>query len=70
LASKYLVPKSAPEQSRYEQAIEEIKDIKGLSLIRNVMEKYNLSFVTIDFKLNITAKRSRDYCPKRDKEKL
>lgn len=45
-------------------AVDEIMDIPGLSKIRNILEKYQLSSVTIDFKLQIVARDSRNYNPR------
>lgn len=67
---KSYVGQSMSRQEQYEEAIEEIMDVPGLSKLQGIMKKYNLSFVTIDYKLQITVKRSKDYCPKKDEKKL
>ena len=54
-------------------AEQEIMDIPGLSAVRKVLEKYNVTNVTIDFKLNVTCKFSKYHNPKKvenDQRKL
>ena len=64
---KYI--QTMPKQHAYYEAKEEILDITGLSKLRKVMEKYNLSYVAFDFKLNVTVKRLRSYNPAKESEK-
>ena len=47
-------------------AREEILDVRGLSKIRNILYKYNLSSVTFDHKLRMTFKKKMKYGPKED----
>ena len=60
---------SMPRQEAYEEAVEEIIDIPGLSKIKKIMEKYNISYIVFDYKMNISAKRSAQYCPKWEEQK-
>lgn len=50
-------------------AMEELLDVPGLSKVKNILEKYNLTHVSIDFKLNLTLKKSNQYNPLREKQK-
>jgi len=52
-----------------DRAREELLDIKGLSAVRNILCKYNLTNVCIDFRLNLAFKRSPKDNPKKYFEK-
>lgn len=49
-------------------AHDELLDVKGLSMVKQILYKYNLSHVTIDHRLNFVFKKSPDYCPRKDLE--
>lgn len=69
MSKKKLHPKSMPRQGAYYEATEEVLDIPGLAKLKSVMEKYNLSYVTLDHRLQVTVKRTKHYCPENDKRK-
>ena len=58
---------SLPRQDAYSEAIEEILDVPGLSKVQAIMKKYNISYIVIDHKLKIGAKRVKHYCPKKER---
>ncbi len=58
-----------PRNDVIKMAEEELLDVRGLSLVKNILYKYNLSNVTIDYKLKLAFKRSIQYCPKKEFEK-
>ena len=45
-------------------AEEDIKDIAGLSQIRDILVKYNITNVTIDFNLNVYCRFTKKFSPK------
>ena len=50
-------------------AEQELLDVRGLTAIRKILQKYNLTNVTIDHRLKFAFKKSLDYCPRKDLEK-
>jgi len=51
-------------------AEDELLDVRGLSIVKQILHKYNLSSVTLDHKLRFTLKRSLTQNPRKDlKEK-
>ena len=60
---------SMPRNEVLKLAKEEVLDVRGLSILKNILYKYNLSNVTIDYKLNISFKKSKDYCPQKEVDK-
>jgi len=47
-------------------AVEEILDVRGLSKVQSILRKYNLSHVTIDYKLNCVFKKGTNYNYRKD----
>lgn len=52
-----------------EMAEQELLDIKGLTAVRKILHKYNLTNVTMDNRMKFAFKKSIDYCPRKDFEK-
>ena len=59
-----------PRSEASKLAIDEIMDVRGLSKVKQILIKYNLTNITIDFNLKMYTKRSLLYNPKKyaDKE--
>ena len=51
-------------------AEDEIMDVRGLSRIKEILLKYNLSSVSFDYKLRIIFKKSTLYTPRKEYEKI
>jgi len=45
------------------RAKEAVLDVPGLAKCKAILHKYNVSHFQIDKKMNITAKKSKNYCP-------
>jgi len=50
-------------------AEEEMKDVRGLSKVKEILYKYNLSSVTIDYKLMFSFQRKLARTPRKELEK-
>jgi len=50
-------------------AEDELQDVRGLSVVKNILDKYNFSHVSIDHKLRLTLKMSALQSPKSELEK-
>ena len=59
---------SMPRKDVLNLAMEEMLDVRGLSKVKEILYKYNLSTVTFDYKLQITFKKSLTYCPRRNEQ--
>ena len=58
-----------PRKDVLKMAEEEMLDVKGLSIVRKILYKYNLTNVSIDHNLKFAFKRSLTYNPKKEVEK-
>lgn len=58
-----------PRKKVLEMVENELLDVRGLSIIKNILDKYNFSHVSIDHRLRFTLKRSALQSPKSDLEK-
>lgn len=57
-----------PRKDVLQMAEEEMLDVKGLSIVRNILYKYNLTHVSIDHKLRFAFKRSVKDNPRKEIE--
>jgi len=58
-----------PRKDVLNMAEEEMLDVRGLSLVKKILYKYNLTHVTIDHNLKFSFKRSLTYNPRKEIEK-
>lgn len=58
-----------PRKDVLQMAEEEMLDVKGLSLVRNILYKYNLTNVSIDHKLRFAFKKSVQDNPRKESAK-
>jgi len=64
---KYL--EGLPRKDILRMAEEELLDVRGLSKVRGILQRYNITHVTIDHRLQFSFKKSPGYSPKCDLEK-
>jgi len=55
-----------PRKEVMQLATDEVMDVRGLSRIKAILLKYNLSSVSFDYKLRITFKKSTLYTPRKE----
>lgn len=58
-----------PRSKIHQMAEEELMDVRGLSLVKTILHKYNLTNVTINYNLKFAFKKSIEYCPRKEFEK-
>jgi len=58
-----------PRKEVVHMAEEEIKDVRGLSKVKEILYKYNLSSVTIDYRLMISFQKKMERNPRKELEK-
>jgi len=58
-----------PRKDVLRMAQEELLDVRGLSVVKNILDKYNLTNVTIDHNLRLTLKKSIQDNPRKAQAK-
>jgi len=53
-----------PRKKRLSLAEEELLDVRGLSVVKKILYKYNLTHVAIDHQLRMSFKKSNRDCPR------